>query len=109
MISIERHVVLAEQARAVITKSGIQNVRIIAGDGTRGFAESAPYDVIVASAAAPTVPPELVAQLVEGGRMIMPVGGEDAQQLQLIEKRNGEARVSLRELCRFVPLVPGEA
>lgn len=109
VISIERHAVLADQARTAITNLGYQNVTIITGDGSRGFGESGPYDVIVVSAAASAVPPELVAQLAEGGRMIMPVGAEDAQQLQLIEKRNGEVRVSLRELCRFVPLVPGEA
>lgn len=109
VISIERHAVLADQARAAITKLGYNNVRIITGDGSRGFAESAPYDVIVVSAAAPALPPELVAQLAEGGRMIIPVGSEDTQQLQLIEKRNGEARITFRELCRFVPLIPGEA
>ena len=48
---------------------------------------------------------ELVEQLRDGGRMIIPVGWEDSQQLQLIEKRDGQLRTTLRELCRFVPLV----
>jgi protein-L-isoaspartate(D-aspartate) O-methyltransferase len=109
VISIERHAILAEQARAVIAKQGYANVRIITGDGSRGFSECAPYDVIIVSAAASNLPPELVAQLAEGGRMIIPVGSGDAQQLQLIEKCGSEARITFRELCRFVPLVPGAA
>jgi protein-L-isoaspartate(D-aspartate) O-methyltransferase len=107
VISIERHAVLADQARAVISQLGYKNVRIITGDGSRGYASYAPYDVIVVSAAAAELPHELVAQLAEGGRMIIPVGAEDAQQLQLVEKYGGQTRISLRELCRFVPLVPG--
>ncbi|HEY2116382.1 MAG TPA: protein-L-isoaspartate O-methyltransferase, partial [Candidatus Angelobacter sp.] len=55
--------------------------------------------------AAPQLPHELMEQLAEGGRLIIPVGWEDSQQLQLIEKRNGQPRTSLRELCRFVPLI----
>jgi protein-L-isoaspartate(D-aspartate) O-methyltransferase len=109
VISIERHAILAEQARAVIAKQGYANVRIITGDGSRGFSECAPYDVIIVSAAASNLPPELVAQLAEGGRIIIPVGSGDAQQLQLIEKCGSEARITFRELCRFVPLVPGAA
>lgn len=107
VISIERHPSLAQRAEAVLSELGYKNVSVITGDGTRGFSECAPYDAIVVSAAAPEVPPALVTQLAEGGRMIIPVGSEEAQQLQLIEKHNGEAHITLRELCRFVPLVPG--
>jgi protein-L-isoaspartate(D-aspartate) O-methyltransferase len=84
------------------------NLRIIVGDGTRGVPECAPYDAIMVSAAAPEIPPALLAQLAEGGRMIIPVGTHDSQQLQLIRVENGQPRITLRELCRFVPLVPGE-
>ena len=105
VISIERHRALADSASEVLSRLGYQNVRVIVGDGSRGFAEAAPYNAIIVSAAAPELPHELVEQLAEGGRLIIPVGWEDSQQLQLIEKRNGQSRTSLRELCRFVPLI----
>ena len=105
VISIERHRALADSATEVLSRLGYQNVRVIVGDGSRGFAEAAPYNAIIVSAAAPHLPHELMDQLAEGGRLIIPVGWEDSQQLQLIEKRNGQLRTSLRELCRFVPLI----
>jgi len=107
VISIERHAALADAARDLFASMGYRNVRVITGDGTRGFREAAPYDAIIVSAAAPELPQELVAQLAEGGRMIIPVGSIDSQQLQFIEKRNGQFQITLRELCRFVPLVSG--
>lgn len=109
VVSVERHQILAEQAQAAIAELGYRNVRIITGDGSRGLPEYAPYDVIVVSAAAPELPPELVPQLADTGRLIIPVGPDDSQQLQLVEKTGGEARVTFRELCRFVPLVPGKS
>lgn len=105
VVSIERHAALVDSAGELLSRMGYTNVRVIAGDGTRGFPELAPYDAIIVSAAAPELPRALVEQLAEGGRMIIPVGWEDSQQLQLIEKRNGQLRTTLRELCRFVPLV----
>jgi protein-L-isoaspartate(D-aspartate) O-methyltransferase len=107
VISIERHAGLAHGARQLLSALGYNHVRVITGDGTRGFREAAPYDAIIASAAAPEVPHELVGQLAEGGRMIIPVGQQDTQQLQLIEQRNGTLHTALRELCRFVPMIPG--
>lgn len=108
VISLERHPVLADQARVLLERLGYRNVWVITADGSRGFAEGAPYDAIIVSAAAPQVPRELVEQLAENGRLIIPVGWDDAQQLQLIEKREGQPRTSLRELCRFVPLVSNQ-
>lgn len=105
--SIERHASLAQQAKSVLQDLGYAQVRIVVGDGNRGLPDAAPYDVIIVSAAASALPQELLAQLAEGGRMIIPVGSGDAQQLQLIERSGGEVRISAREMCRFVPLVPG--
>ncbi len=105
VISIERHEVLASGARERLAGLGYSNLKILLGDGTLGYAPVAPYDAMVVSAAAPELPPALASQLAEGGRMIIPVGGEDTQQLQLIRKRHGVLEVSLREPCRFVPLV----
>ena len=107
VVSIERHRTLAEEARRVLDELGYKNVRVIAGDGSRGFPESAPYDAILVSAAAFALPRALVEQLADGGRMIIPIGHGDSQQLQLIHMQNGQPRTTLRELCRFVPLVEG--
>ena len=105
VVSIERHAALADAARDLLRCLGYTNARVITGDGSRGFPESAPYDAIMVSAAAAQLPPQLVEQLAEGGRMIIPVGYDDEQQLQLIEKHDGQVRTRFRELCRFVPLV----
>jgi protein-L-isoaspartate(D-aspartate) O-methyltransferase len=105
VFSVERHAALADAARALLLRMGYTNVRVIVGDGSQGFVEGAPYHAIIVSAAAPEVPRALLQQLGEGGRMIIPVGPPDSQQLQLIRMENGQARTSLQELCRFVPLV----
>jgi protein-L-isoaspartate(D-aspartate) O-methyltransferase len=108
VFSVERHAALADAARDLLVRMGYTNVRVIVGDGSQGYAEGAPYAAIVVSAAAAEVPRALLEQLGEGGRMIIPVGGADSQQLQLIRMENGQARISLHELCRFVPLVAEE-
>jgi len=105
VFSIERHEALAESARDLIACLGYTNVKIIAGDGTQGYPPAAPFDAILVSAAAPDLPPALIAQLAESGRMIIPVGSGDAQQLQLVRIEDGQAEVQLGERCRFVPLV----
>jgi protein-L-isoaspartate(D-aspartate) O-methyltransferase len=106
--SIERHARLAGEARLQVSPFGFTNVTIIDGDGNKGFAFAAPYDAILVSAAAAQIPPALLAQLAEGGRMILPVGPPDGQQLQLIRMMNGQPQVEARDLCRFVPLVSGQ-
>lgn len=108
VVSIERHAVLANSARSLLADLGYRNVRVVVGDGSHGFPQSAPYDAILVSAAAPELPHEPVDQLAERGRMIIPVGSGEAQQLQFIYKENGEIRTRLRELCRFVPLISEE-
>ena len=107
VISIERHASLAESARARLEALGCSNVKVVTGDGTRGFPQEAPYDAIIVSAAAPEMPRDLIAQLGQRGRMIIPVGTEDAQQLRLVQMENGQLRIESRELCRFVPLITG--
>src|SRR5579864_581870 len=105
VFSVERHAVLAEASGELLARMGYTNVRVIVGDGSQGFAEAAPYDAIIVSAAAAEVPRALLEQMAEGGRMIIPVGPAESQQLQLIRMENSQPRTSLHELCRFVPLV----
>jgi protein-L-isoaspartate(D-aspartate) O-methyltransferase len=105
VFSIERHSSLAESARGVLAALGCTNVRVFTGDGAHGLPAYAPFDAILVSAAALHVPPALLAQLREGGRMIIPIGSSDSQQLHFIRLINGQPVDSLRELVRFVPLV----
>jgi protein-L-isoaspartate(D-aspartate) O-methyltransferase len=105
VFSIERHPALADSAREVLAALGYANVRIFTGDGTLGLAASAPFDAILVSAAAPDLPLTLLAQLGAAGRMIVPVGSYDSQQLQFVRMVNGQPVISPRELVRFVPLV----
>lgn len=103
--TIERHASLAKRAREILLRIGYENVEVIVGDGTRGLPEYAPYNRILVAAAAPSVPPPLIEQLGEAGRMIIPVGTPDIQVLQLVRKNQGEIFTSNLEGCRFVPLV----
>lgn len=107
VVSVERHAALANEARELLLRIGYPNVTVIVADGSHGYPANAPYDVILVSAAAPAVPPMLIGQLAEGGRMVIPIGNTDTQQLQLIQMYNSQPRTTLRELCRFVPLVSG--
>jgi protein-L-isoaspartate(D-aspartate) O-methyltransferase len=105
VISIERHAELAERARQVLEKLGYRNVQVIVGDGSQGFPSAAPYDAIIASAAAPMIPPALIEQLREGGRIVIPVGPAHTQQLQLVRKISGQAVITALDPCRFVPMI----
>src|SRR5438552_4563552 len=87
VFSIERRPELASSAAAKLTQLGYSNAHVHCGDGTLGLPEFAPFDAILVAAAAPAVPKPLLAQLAEGGRLILPVGGSEHQELQLIEKR----------------------
>jgi protein-L-isoaspartate(D-aspartate) O-methyltransferase len=105
--SMERHAELARQAAETLSRLGLTNASVVTGDGNRGLPEHAPFDAIVVSAAAEEVPPALFEQLREGGRMIIPVGPREAQELQLVRKLGGKALTTVMEGCRFVPLIVG--
>jgi protein-L-isoaspartate(D-aspartate) O-methyltransferase len=106
VFSIERQPALADSARSVLAALGYANIQLFTGDGTLGLPAIAPFDAILVSAAAPAVPSALLTQLREGGRMIIPIGHSDNQQLQFIRMINGVPVVQPRELVRFVPLIP---
>lgn len=108
VVTIERHPSLAETARANLGRLGYRNVSVISGDGTQGWPSAAPYDRIIVAAAAPRVPSPLFGQLAEQGRLILPLGSSEFQELTLVEKRDGQAVSSRLEGCRFVPLIGAE-
>lgn len=105
--SVERHVELAASGESTLHRLEYGNVKIRVGDGREGWAEHAPFDAILVSAATPEMPPALFAQLREGGRMMVPIGPPFSQELQLIRKVSGQPKVKILEGCRFVPLVEG--
>jgi len=96
---------LASAAAARLERLGYANVHVHCGDGTLGLPEFAPFNAILVAAAAPAVPEPLRAQLADGGRMILPVGDSENQELRLIERTGNSFSTSTLEGCRFVPLV----
>ncbi len=106
--TIERHAELAMKAREILARLGCVNVYVVVGDGSVGLPQHAPFDKILVAAAAPKLPESLVAQLADGGRLVVPVGSRFEQQVQVVRKVGPETFVALHDLCRFVPLVGEE-
>ena len=96
---------LAKSAEATLQRLGYNNVHIKAGDGYKGWPEEAPFDAVIVTCAPEKVPQPLVDQLKEGGRMVIPVGERFAQQLYLLEKKDGQLKKSVTLPVRFVPML----
>jgi protein-L-isoaspartate(D-aspartate) O-methyltransferase len=96
---------LAKSAEATLQRLGYNNVHIKLGDGYKGWPEEAPFDAIIVTCAPEKVPQPLVDQLKDGGRMVIPVGERFAQQLYLLEKKNGQLKESVTLPVRFVPML----
>ena len=105
VFSIERIAALSQAARENIQRLGARNISLLVGDGTIGWREYAPYDAILVSAAGPTIPEPLIAQLADGGRMVVPVGGADDQMLWMVTRNGDEVKRQEIGPVRFVPLV----
>jgi protein-L-isoaspartate(D-aspartate) O-methyltransferase len=107
VIAIERHLPLAKLAGERMERLGYENVSIYEGDGTRGFDEKGPFDAIIVSAAGSHVPDALLEQLELGGRLVMPVGGQEEVQTLLKITRTSEDEYEQEEVgaVRFVPLI----
>jgi protein-L-isoaspartate(D-aspartate) O-methyltransferase len=105
--SMERHPRLAREAEERLAQLHYTNVKLFVGDGSKGLPQYSPFEAIIVSAAASQVPPLLFDQLREGGRMVIPIGQPDIQELQLINKKEGQPVIRHLEGCRFVPLVSG--
>ena len=103
--AIERLAKLAARARETLEGLGITNVWVRTANGTFGWPDEAPFDRILVAAGGPSVPPPLLEQLAEGGRMVMPVGPANYQKLQVIDKIGGQPRVTEDSECVFVKLI----
>jgi protein-L-isoaspartate(D-aspartate) O-methyltransferase len=103
--SIERLPRLAERARAVLESLGYANTWVRVADGTLGWPDEAPFDRILITAGGPSVPPALFAQLVDGGRMVLPIGDAENQVLTVVENAGGQMRTREAGDCKFVKLV----
>ena len=107
VVSIERHRELADEAGRRLAHAGYgDRVRIVLGDGTRGWPSGAPYRSILVTAAGPSVPQPLLEQLhADAGRLVMPVGSREHQMLTLIERRGSNLRTRELDPVVFVPLI----
>ena len=110
VISVERYRTLAESARIRLSTLGYDNIAVQVGDGLAGVPERAPFDRIMVTAAAETIPEPLIAQLADGGIMVLPLGPHNGPQ-RLVKLMKTPSGVSQEDLIgvRFVPLLPGKA
>lgn len=106
--TIERIKPLLNRAKKNLKLLGLRNIDYKHDDGSLGWEEKGPFDAILTTAAPQTVPHELLDQLAEGGRLIIPVGGEGRQELKLITKQGNEFNEGVLDLVRFVPLLKGQ-
>jgi protein-L-isoaspartate(D-aspartate) O-methyltransferase len=110
VVTIERYRTLAESARERLAVLDYKNVEVVAGDGIAGVPARAPYDRIIVTAAAESIPQTLVDQLAEGGVMLLPLGPHDGAQ-DIVKLTKSETELKRENLIpvRFVPLLPGQA
>jgi protein-L-isoaspartate(D-aspartate) O-methyltransferase len=109
VVTIERLAELAELAREVLQSLHYDNVLVVVGDGSLGHPDRAPYDGICVTAAAPVIPPTLLDQLADHGRLVMPVGDRSGQELTVVERDGDRLRQQTVGGVRFVPLIGDEA
>jgi len=105
VITVESHTSLALAAQARLTNLGYANVHVHNGDGSAGFLDAAPYDAILVTAAAPEIPRVFASQLREGGRVVIPVGDRENQELVRAHLENGDLKSRVLFHCKFVLLL----
>jgi protein-L-isoaspartate(D-aspartate) O-methyltransferase len=105
VVAVELVPELAEQARTNLKAAGRDwNVRVVCGDGSVGFLEEAPYGGISVAAGAPEIPQALLTQLSDPGRLVIPIGDLDEQELRVVTRSEGRFSTRVSSACRFVPL-----
>jgi len=105
VITVENHTSLALAAQERLTNLGYANVHVHNGDGSAGFLDAAPYDAILVTAGAPEIPRIFTSQLREGGRVVIPVGDRDNQELVQARLESGGLKSRALFSCKFVPLL----
>ena len=108
VLSVERHEALAASARETLAALGTGNVEVRVGDGSLGVPGRAPFEAIAIHAAAPSAPVALFGQLADGGRMVLPIAGEEYDMLTVLRRRGAEVESASLGPCRFVPLIGEE-
>ena len=103
--TVERLDALVSRARKVFDRLRYHNIISRIDDGTVGWPSEAPFDAIIVTAGGPRIPEPLIAQLADPGRLVMPVGGQNVQELQVVEQQDGVRTVSTIEQVRFVDLI----
>lgn len=106
--TIERIRPLLERAKKNLKLLGLRNIDFMHGDGSAGWEKYGPYDAILTTAAPQQIPNELLQQLADGGRLVIPVGGDSQQELRLITRNGQEFETTILEAVRFVPLLVGQ-
>jgi protein-L-isoaspartate(D-aspartate) O-methyltransferase len=101
VVTVERHVPLADRAREILTELGYANVKVVAGDASAGYPPDEPYDGILVTAASPAISPELIRQCKPDGRVVAPVGDQEMQHLVV---RLPDGRETRHGAVKFVPL-----
>jgi protein-L-isoaspartate(D-aspartate) O-methyltransferase len=105
VFAMESNPQLAVESIERLARLGYGNIEVIAADGSQGFPDQSPYDVIIISAGTPSVSPVLLDQVAEGGRLVAPVGSLQQQELQVLTRRSGRITTRLLGACQFVPLI----
>jgi len=106
--TIERIRPLMDRAKKNLKLLGLRNIDFMHGDGSGGWEKYGPYNAILTTAAPQQIPHDLLWQLADGGRLIIPVGGDSQQELQLITRDGDEFETTILEAVRFVPLLVGQ-
>lgn len=109
VVTVERHRQLADNAREVLLKLGYTNIEVHLAEKRLGWPQGAPYDAIIVAAGAPRVPQELLDQLSDGGRLVIPVGSRYEQELLKVTKQHDGRTIENMGPCRWVPLIGDEA
>jgi protein-L-isoaspartate(D-aspartate) O-methyltransferase len=108
VFTVERIKPLQEKARKNLRLIGLRNIEFKHDDGTQGWADRGLYDAIMTTAAPQSIPQELLQQLADGGRLVIPVGGENDQELTLVTRKGDEFSCQILDVVRFVPLLQGK-
>ncbi len=108
VVSVERHKELSRGAAAALASLSVRNVELVVGDGSLGVPERGPFDAIAVHATAPAPPPALLAQLAQGGRLVVPVAASEADELRLVRRAGDRFESEAISPCRFVPLIGEE-